>query len=93
MTEDANKAKGRISKHVFQENKARQIFRKMNISYLLIRTRTKILSFLTCQIFSFKSGNISLRKKDETRAQTERNACNKKKRVTIIFQSKAKLTQ
>ena len=35
-----NKAKGLISKRVFQENKARQIFRKMNISYPLIRTRT-----------------------------------------------------
>ena len=34
-----NKAKGRISKRVFQENKARQIFRKTNISYSLIRTR------------------------------------------------------
>ena len=29
---------GRISKRVFQENKARQIFRKTNISYPLIRT-------------------------------------------------------
>ena len=28
-----NKAKGQISKWVFQENKARQIFRKTNISY------------------------------------------------------------
>ena len=27
------KAKGRFSKRVFQENKTRQIFRKMNISY------------------------------------------------------------
>ena len=35
-----NKAKWRISKRVFQENKARQIFRKTNISYPLIRTRT-----------------------------------------------------
>ena len=35
-----NKTKGRISKRVFQENKARQIFRKTNISYPLIRTRT-----------------------------------------------------
>ena len=35
-----NNAKGRISKRVFQENKARQIFRKTNISYPLIRTRT-----------------------------------------------------
>ena len=33
-----NKAKGRISKRVFQENKARQIFQKTNISYPLIRT-------------------------------------------------------
>ena len=30
-----NKVKGRISKRVFQENKARQIFRKTNISYPL----------------------------------------------------------
>ena len=35
-----NKAKGRILKRVFQENKTRKIFRKMNISYPLIRTRT-----------------------------------------------------
>ena len=35
-----NKPKGWISKLVFQENKARQIFRKTNISYPLIRTRT-----------------------------------------------------
>ena len=41
----SNKVKGRISKRVFQENKARQIFRKTNISYPLIRTR----KFLTGQ--------------------------------------------
>ena len=35
-----NKAKERISKRVFQENKARQIFRKTNISYPLISART-----------------------------------------------------
>ena len=35
-----NKVKGRISKRVFQGNKARQIFRKTNSSYPLIRTRT-----------------------------------------------------
>ena len=44
-----NKAKGRISKRVFQENKARQIFRKTNISYSLIRTlcllETPVLRF------------------------------------------------
>ena len=34
-----SKAKGRISKWVFQENKVRQIFRKANISYPLIGTR------------------------------------------------------
>ena len=34
-----NKAKGRISKRVFQENKAHQIFRKTHISNPLIRTR------------------------------------------------------
>ena len=36
-----NKTKGRISKRVFQENKARQIFRKTNISYPLIRIRAR----------------------------------------------------
>ena len=36
----ANKVKGQISKRVFQENKACQIFRKTSISYPLIRTRT-----------------------------------------------------
>ena len=35
-----NEAKRRISKRVFQESKARQNFRKTNISYPLIRTRT-----------------------------------------------------
>ena len=35
-----NKPKGRISKRVFQENKARQIFPKNEISHPLIRTRT-----------------------------------------------------
>ena len=34
------KAKERISKRVFQENKSHQIFPKTNISYPLIRTRT-----------------------------------------------------
>ena len=33
-----NKAKGRISKGVFQENKARKMFLKTNISYPLRRT-------------------------------------------------------
>ena len=34
-----NKAKVQISKRVFQENKASQIFQKTHISYPLIRTR------------------------------------------------------
>ena len=33
-----NKAKGQISKRVFQENEARQIFRKTDIPYPMIRT-------------------------------------------------------
>ena len=37
-----NKAKGRISKLMFQENKARQIFQKANISYPPIRTPKNI---------------------------------------------------
>ena len=39
-----NKAKRRISKRVFQENKARQIFRKTNIYYpwyVQVRVRTR----------------------------------------------------
>ena len=40
-----NQAKGRISKWVFQENKARQSFRKTNISYPLIRTRTRTCAY------------------------------------------------
>ena len=35
-----NKAERRISKRAIKKNKARQIFRKINISYPLIRTRT-----------------------------------------------------
>ena len=41
-----NKAKGRISKQVFQENKARQIFRKTNISYPLIRFSENLACFV-----------------------------------------------
>ena len=53
-----NKAKGRISKRVFQENKARQIFRKTNISYSLIRTLTffgqfGVLVFLGIPVLKF----------------------------------------
>ena len=55
-----NKAKGRISKRVFPENKARQIFRKKNISYPLIRASTctyqrvrnvRFSENLTCFVF------------------------------------------
>ena len=46
-----NNAKGRISKSMFQQNKARQIFRKTSTSYPLIRTRKcsffgKLFSFV-----------------------------------------------
>ena len=40
-----NKATGRISQRVLQENKARQIFRKTNISYSLTHTRFEIRNF------------------------------------------------
>ena len=39
LTSSVIKQKGSTSKRVFQENKARQIFRKTNIFYPLIRTR------------------------------------------------------
>ena len=35
-----NEAQDQISKRLFHENEARQIFRKTNISYHFIRTRT-----------------------------------------------------
>ena len=53
----AIKAKGRTSNRVVQENKSRQIFRKMKISYLLIRTRTcpyqgvRNIRLLACFVF------------------------------------------
>ena len=50
-----NKAKGRISKRVFQENKARQIFRKTNISYHLIGTHTCVYQRVRNVCFSEKS--------------------------------------
>ena len=37
-------AKGRISKRVLQKHNARQIFRKLNISYPLIRTHPFLFS-------------------------------------------------
>ena len=55
-----NKAKGQISKRMFQENKERQIFQKTNIFYPLIRTRTcayqgvknvRFLENLACFVF------------------------------------------
>ena len=52
-----NKAKGWISKRVFLENKARQIFRKTNISYPLIRTRTNFCQGPFNLYFYFSSSN------------------------------------
>ena len=43
----SNGAKWRISKPVFQENNARQIFRKTNISHPLIRTSTHIFRYIS----------------------------------------------
>ena len=42
----SNKTEERISKRVFQENKACPIFRKRNIFYPLIRTRTYIRTYV-----------------------------------------------
>ena len=39
LLKDGNKVRGRISKQLFHENKARQIFRKTYVSYPLIRIR------------------------------------------------------
>ena len=47
-----NKANGRISKRVFQENKVRQIFWKTNISNPLIPTRTCAYQGVRNVIFS-----------------------------------------
>ena len=46
-----NKAEGQFSKRVFQENKTRQIFRKTNISYLLIRTYVCVSGGKNCSFF------------------------------------------
>ena len=40
-----NRVKRQISKRVFQENKARQIFRKTNISFPQVRTSFEIRPF------------------------------------------------
>ena len=42
----SNKGKGKMSKRRWQENKARQIFRKANISYPLIRIRALFSCYL-----------------------------------------------
>ena len=47
-----NIAKRRISKRVFQETKAHQIFQKMNISYSLIRTYTSAYQGVISVYFS-----------------------------------------
>ena len=46
-----NKAEGRISERVLEENKPRQIFRKTNISYPLIRISGGKKFLLACFIF------------------------------------------
>ena len=60
----SNKAKSRISKRVLQKNKEPQIFRKTNISYPLIRTRTcpyqggekcSFFQKIWCALFSYNT--------------------------------------
>ena len=55
---DGNKAKGRISKRVFQESKASQIFRKTNISYPLIRTTISIIICGSIKVSQYSSKAI-----------------------------------
>ena len=69
MIKLGDKASGQISKRVLQENKARQILRKTNITYPLIRTRTcayqmvrnvRFSENLTCFVFSNTHLRIAL---------------------------------
>ena len=53
-----NKAKGRISKRAFQENKTRQIFRKNEHFLPLIRTRTCTYQGVRNVSFSENFGNV-----------------------------------
>ena len=46
-----NKANGRISKRVFQENKTSQVFRKTNISYPLGVQNVRFSENLACFLF------------------------------------------
>ena len=59
-----SKAKGQISKRVLQENKARQFFRKTNISYPLREKTSKfgVLSGTLCPIFSLNKEKYVLKK-------------------------------
>ena len=54
-----NKAKGRISKRVFQESKARQNFQKTSISYPLICTRLRfaLLPYYRRTVFKKRDRN------------------------------------
>ena len=76
-----NKAKGRTSKRMLQENKASQIFRKTNISYVVISTRTCVLSTpLTCIL------NLGLRMSSARRQKgVSRNEVNKKNKARKNF--------
>ena len=80
-----NKAKGRISKRVFQEDKARQIFRKTNFSENLAslfsrNTRFEIPTFgllpTFCELFNFSFLDFHLRK------------FNNSLRVVIVFDTR-----
>ena len=48
-----NPAKRQISKRALEENKARKVFRKTNISFFLIRTRALFLVTLTWRFTFF----------------------------------------
>ena len=89
-----NKAKEWISKQVLQENQARQIFRKTNISDTLIRTRTRVcqgvrnvrfsenLACLICRNTSFEIRHFALLPTTWTTSETVSINCS---RIQLTF--------
>ena len=80
----SNEAKGQISKQVFQEKKAGQIFQKRNISYPLIHTQTFLPSPLFWQTFLTHPPNISIFGKDDSPLWGERYSGNNRTITRII---------
>ena len=78
-----NKAKGRTSKRMLQENKASQIFRKTNISYVVISTCTCVLSTpLTCILNLGLRMSSARRQKGVSRQSAKRAKISKKQKIS-----------